>query len=190
MREVKSERLVNEKGIASGIRIRLDKKRTAVPVSSARRRRCRAADGGRVGRGERFPFHKDDMSYRHTVKDISSRVQRRRPVHHGHVRLHGHDEKISRAELLFPAVPIYQYTLSKRRDRLHRPSHRGHEVTEEEFFTKGNPAERSFPLAITRRWRSFRNATIPRCGMCMLFIVRMATTLSPTIPRRSKPPRS
>ncbi len=71
LREVMSERLSKRKGYRkAGIRIRLDKKRTAV----ARIKRRLAVQGppGEDGdeEAERFPFHQHDMIYRHTVEDI------------------------------------------------------------------------------------------------------------------------
>ena len=51
--------------------------------------------------------------------------------------LDGHDEEVSGAQLLLPALPVHLHQVPERRDRLHRPPHRGQEVTEEEFFHKG-----------------------------------------------------
>src|SRR5712671_5248597 len=69
LREVMSERLSKRKGYRrAGIRIRLDKKRTAI----ARIRRKMAVQR-RVGEEwddeQRFPFHQDDMIYRHLETD-------------------------------------------------------------------------------------------------------------------------
>src|SRR5215470_13789730 len=71
LREVMSERLSKRKGYRrAGIRIRLDKKRTAVSRIK-RRLAVQRRDGVEEWDEEdRFPFHQDDMIYRHLVTDI------------------------------------------------------------------------------------------------------------------------
>src|SRR5438067_3291417 len=70
LREVMSERLSKRKGYRrAGIRIRLDKKRTA--VARIRRRLAVARSRGDDWDEERrFPFHDDDLIYRHMVEDV------------------------------------------------------------------------------------------------------------------------
>ena len=81
-RQIESKRLSKRKGFRSkGIRPRLDKKRTA----KARIRRKHATTGPRSNRAaensafrhglnesgeERFPFHDDDLKYRHLTEDV------------------------------------------------------------------------------------------------------------------------
>lgn len=76
LRKVEFERLFKQKGFRrKGIRVRLDKKRTA----KSRIKRKKATERGQANhpqpqRGElvqlqRFPFHKDDLRYHHTVTD-------------------------------------------------------------------------------------------------------------------------
>src|SRR5215475_10618078 len=69
LREVMSERLSKRKGYRkAGIRIRLDKKRTA--ISRIKRRVAAQQDTEDEEDDEqRFPFHQDDMIYRHMVTD-------------------------------------------------------------------------------------------------------------------------
>ncbi len=70
LREIESERLSRRKGYRSvGLRVRLDKRRT---VKEKIRRRL-AARHGRVlkaGEARRFPFHGEDLTYRHRVTSI------------------------------------------------------------------------------------------------------------------------
>ena len=71
LREIPSERVSKRKGFRKmGVRVRLDKRRTAM----ARIRR-KVAVMRRDGLTEwdpeqRFPFHTDDMTYRHLVEDV------------------------------------------------------------------------------------------------------------------------
>jgi hypothetical protein len=51
-----------------GIRVRLDKRRTA--VARVKRKKAAQRSGEEIDRLERFPFHNDDLTYRHTVTDI------------------------------------------------------------------------------------------------------------------------
>ena len=68
LRQIEVERLFRQKGYRrKGIRVRLDKKRTArsrLKRKKATLKRHAAAPSGR------FPFHKDDLRYHHTVTDI------------------------------------------------------------------------------------------------------------------------
>ncbi len=69
LREVIAERLSKRKGYRKeGIRIRLDKKRTAL----SRIKRKIAAQAGKTEKDAddpRFPFRKEDMTYRHMIED-------------------------------------------------------------------------------------------------------------------------
>src|SRR5215471_10747316 len=72
LREELSERISKRKGYRkAGIRIRLDKKRTA--IARIRRKLAVQRRVGEVGDEwddeQRFPFHQDDMIYRHLVTD-------------------------------------------------------------------------------------------------------------------------
>ena len=69
LRQVASVRLSKRKGYRSvGIRVRLDKRRTV----RAKLRRQLAARGRAEDPSEevRFPFHEDDLTYRHVVADV------------------------------------------------------------------------------------------------------------------------
>jgi uncharacterized protein len=68
LRQMEVERQYRQKGYRKkGIRVRLDKKRTA----RSRVKRKKAAQRINVPglRSERFPFHKDDLRYHHTVTE-------------------------------------------------------------------------------------------------------------------------
>lgn len=68
LREIESERQTKRKGYRQvGIRVRLDKRRTA--KERIRRRFARERSSGPES-VERFPFHEDDLVYRHVTTDI------------------------------------------------------------------------------------------------------------------------
>lgn len=69
LREIESERQSRRKGYRSvGIRLRLDKRRT---VKEKLRRRVATRDTSRESQEkERFPFHEDDLVYRHVTTDM------------------------------------------------------------------------------------------------------------------------
>jgi len=68
LRQIEVERLFKQKGFRrKGIRARLDKKRTA--RSRIKRKKATLKHHAMVPSG-RFPFHKDDLRYHHTVSDI------------------------------------------------------------------------------------------------------------------------
>ena len=82
-------------------------------------------------------------------------VQRRRPLHHGHLGLDGHDEEVPGAQLLLPALPVHPHQVPQRRDRLRRPSHRGaRRSPRRSSSTRASPAARSSRPATRRRSRS------------------------------------
>ncbi|MHB8347001.1 MAG: YeaH/YhbH family protein [Acidiferrobacterales bacterium] len=69
LREVPVEALRKRKGFRRvGIRAHLDKKRTAM-ARMRRKQVAQAAVGIELGAG-RFPFHRDDLKYRHIVRDL------------------------------------------------------------------------------------------------------------------------
>jgi sporulation protein YhbH len=68
LRQIEVERQYRQKGIRrKGIRVRLDKKRTA---RSRVKRKKAALKRHPIDLSGRFPFHKDDLRYHHTVTDI------------------------------------------------------------------------------------------------------------------------
>ncbi len=69
LREIEIERQYRRKGYRKkGIRVRLDKRRTA--RSRVKRKQATQRGVATNLRSERFPFHKDDLTYRHTVSEI------------------------------------------------------------------------------------------------------------------------
>ena len=75
LRKIEFERLIRQKGYRrKGIRVRLDKKRTALSrvkrkKAMQRRQSARPLAIRESSLLERFPFHKDDLRYHHTVTD-------------------------------------------------------------------------------------------------------------------------
>jgi sporulation protein YhbH len=69
LREIEAERQSRRKGYRSvGIRVRLDKRRTV--KEKLRRRLASHRMPEETGSKERFPFHEDDLVYRHVTTDI------------------------------------------------------------------------------------------------------------------------
>ena len=69
LREIAAPRLSRRKGYRSvGVRVRLDKRRT-VKAKVRRRLATRHTSDHFLGDRERFPFHDDDLTYRHLVTD-------------------------------------------------------------------------------------------------------------------------
>lgn len=138
LREVMSERLSKRKGYRkAGIRIRLDKKRTA--VARIKRRLAVQGPGGEKGdeEAERFPFHQNDMIYRHTVEDI-------RPESNAVVvcimDTSGSMDTMKKYLARSFFFMLYQFVSTKYRNvEIVFVAHHteGREVTEEEFFYKG-----------------------------------------------------
>jgi sporulation protein YhbH len=68
LREIEVEKLYRRKGYRkTGIRVRLDKRRTA--LSRVKRKKASQHEKTVVLQAQRFPFHKDDLTYRHTVTE-------------------------------------------------------------------------------------------------------------------------
>jgi sporulation protein YhbH len=137
LREVMSERLSKRKGYRrAGIRIRLDKKRTA--ISRIRRRLAVARrEGGEWDEERRFPFHDDDLIYRHMVEDV-------RPESNAVVLCimdtSGSMDTMKKYLARSFFFLLYQFVCTKYRNvEIVFIAHHteGREVTEEEFFHKG-----------------------------------------------------
>jgi len=132
-----SERLSKRKGYRkAGIRIRLDKKRTAV-ARIKRRLAVQSQAGEEWDEEERFPFHQNDMIYRHTVEDI-------RPESNAVVvcimDTSGSMDTMKKYLARSFFFMLYQFVSTKYRNvEIVFVAHHteGREVTEEEFFYKG-----------------------------------------------------
>lgn len=69
LREIEVEQMYKRKGYRKkGIRVRLDKRRTA--RSRVKRRKATQREEIISFQSRRFPFHQDDLTYRHTVSDV------------------------------------------------------------------------------------------------------------------------
>ncbi len=143
LREVLSERMSKRKGYRkAGIRIRLDKRRTV----KKRIRRQLAVSRGELGAEsaenpedteERFPFHKDDMVYRHLIENV-------RPESNAVVicimDTSGSMDTMKKYLARSFFFLLYQFVNAMYRnvERVFIAHHtEGREVTEEEFFHKG-----------------------------------------------------
>jgi sporulation protein YhbH len=140
LREIPAERISKRKGYRRvGIRVRLDKKRTV----KRKIRRELSAKRMTEGAGEewdekkRFPFHEDDLTYRHLVEDI-------RPESNAVVLCvmdtSGSMDTMKKYLARSFFFLLYQFVCAKYRNvEIVFIAHHteGREVTEEEFFHKG-----------------------------------------------------
>ena len=137
LREVLSDRISKRKGFRkAGIRIRLDKKRT---VKSRIKRRLASTrpDDDQTDEEERFPFRKEDLVYRHLVEDV-------RPESNAAVLCimdtSGSMDTLKKYLARSFFFMLYQFVCTKYRNvEIAFIAHHteGKEVTEEEFFYKG-----------------------------------------------------
>ena len=137
LREVLSDRISKRKGFRkAGIRIRLDKKRT---VKSRIKRRLASTrpDDNQTDEEERFPFRKEDLVYRHLVEDV-------RPESNAAVLCimdtSGSMDTLKKYLARSFFFMLYQFVCTKYRNvEIAFIAHHteGKEVTEEEFFYKG-----------------------------------------------------
>ncbi len=137
LREVLSDRISKRKGFRkAGIRIRLDKKRT---VKSRIKRRLASTrqDEDQMEEEERFPFRKEDLVYRHLVEDV-------RPESNAAVLCimdtSGSMDTLKKYLARSFFFMLYQFVCTKYRNvEIAFIAHHteGKEVTEEEFFYKG-----------------------------------------------------
>lgn len=137
LREIMSERLSKRKGYRkAGIRIRLDKKRTA--ISRIRRKLAvQRREGDEWDEERRFPFHQDDMIYRHMETDT-------RPESNAVVLCimdtSGSMDTMKKYLARSFFFLLYQFVCTKYRNvEIVFIAHHteGKEVTEEEFFHRG-----------------------------------------------------
>src|SRR3989338_8418760 len=137
LREVLSERISKRKGYRhAGIRIRLDKKRTA--ISRIRRKLAvQRRVGDELDEEQRFPFHQDDMTYRHLEPDT-------RPDSNAVVfcimDTSGSMDMMKKNLARSFFFLLYQFVRTKyEHDEVVFITHQttGKEVTEDEFFHKG-----------------------------------------------------
>ena len=137
LREVLSDRISKRKGFRkAGIRIRLDKKRT-VKSRIKRRLATTRSDDDQTDEEERFPFRKEDLVYRHLVEDV-------RPESNAAVLCimdtSGSMDTLKKYLARSFFFMLYQFVCTKYRNvEIAFIAHHteGKEVTEEEFFYKG-----------------------------------------------------
>jgi uncharacterized protein len=137
LRQVMSDRTSKRKGYRrAGVRVRLDKKRTAI-ARVKRRLAVARREGDEWDDERRFPFHQDDMTYRHMVEDA-------RPESNAAVLCimdtSGSMDTMKKYLARSFFFLLYQFVCTKYRNvELVFVAHHteGREVTEEEFFYKG-----------------------------------------------------
>ena len=137
LREVLSDRISKRKGFRkAGIRIRLDKKRTA-KSRIKRRLATTRQDDDQTDEEQRFPFRKEDLIYRHLVEDV-------RPESNAAVLCimdtSGSMDTLKKYLARSFFFLLYQFVCTKYRNvEIVFIAHHteGKEVTEEEFFYKG-----------------------------------------------------
>ncbi len=138
LREVMSDRLGKRKGFRrAGIRIRLDKKRTVKSRIKRRLASTTRQDDAQMEEEERFPFRKEDLVYRHLVEDV-------RPESNAAVLCimdtSGSMDTLKKYLARSFFFMLYQFVCTKYRNvEIAFIAHHteGREVTEEEFFYKG-----------------------------------------------------
>ncbi|GIW44515.1 MAG: UPF0229 protein [Candidatus Binatia bacterium] len=135
LRELPAQRILRRKGYRpAGLRIRLDKRRT---VKSKVRRRLATQRRSELGLGDRFPFHEDDLTYRHMVPDIKEESN---AVVLCMMDTSGSMDTMKKYLARSFFFLLYQFVRTKYRNvELVFIAHHteAREVTEEEFFHKG-----------------------------------------------------
>jgi len=134
--EIEIERQYRRKGYRrKGIRVRLDKRRTA--RSRVKRKLATQRGGTASFQAGRFPFHKDDLTYRHTVSEI-------RPESNAVVfcimDASGSMDTMKKYLARSFFFLLYRFLCTKYQNvEIVFIAHHteAHEVTEEEFFHKG-----------------------------------------------------
>lgn len=137
LRQVMSERISKRKGYRkAGIRIRLDKKRTA--ISRIRRKLAvQRREGEELDEDQRFPFHQDDMIYRHLETDTRPESN---AVVFSIMDTSGSMDMMKKYLARSFFFLLYQFVSTKYNNvKIVFVAHHteGKEVTEEEFFHKG-----------------------------------------------------
>src|SRR5574342_189802 len=136
LRQIEVEQLLRRKGYRKkGIRIRLDKRCTAI-ARVKRKKAVQRADAFAL-RPQRFPFHKDDLIYRHTVTEIRRESN---AVVVCIMDTSGSMDTMKKYLARSFFFLLYRFILTKYRNvEIVFVSHHteAYEVTEEEFFHKG-----------------------------------------------------
>lgn len=134
--EIEVERQYRRKGYRKkGIRVRLDKRRTA--RARVKRKKATQREGIIAYQSQRFPFHNDDLTYRHTVSEIR---QESNAVVLCIMDTSGSMDTVKKYLARSFFFLLYQFLCTKYQNvEIVFIAHHteAHEVTEEEFFHKG-----------------------------------------------------
>ena len=171
LRQIPADRIAKREGLSAGrhprpARQAAHRRASGCGASCARRqRRDGDARPRRTPAGDRRGASRSTTTTSSTatsITDVAEGVERRRRVHHGHVRLDGHDEEVPGAELLLPALPVHLHQVPQRRDRLHRPPHRGATRSPRtSSSTRASPAARSSRRATPKALEIISDALPP-----------------------------
>ena len=136
LREIEVEDQFKRKGYRrKGIRVRLDKKRTA--ISRVKRKLATQRDQEERPRADRFPFHNDDLIYRHTVAEMRKESN---AVVLCVMDTSGSMDTLKKYLARSFFFLLYQFLCTRYQNvEIVFIAHHteAHEVTEEEFFHKG-----------------------------------------------------
>lgn len=134
--EIEVEQQYRRKGYRKkGIRVRLDKRRTA--RARVKRKKATQREGIIAYQSQRFPFHNDDLTYRHTVSEIR---QESNAVVLCIMDTSGSMDTVKKYLARSFFFLLYQFLCTKYQNvEIVFIAHHteAHEVTEEEFFHKG-----------------------------------------------------
>ncbi len=134
--EIEVEQQYRRKGYRKkGIRVRLDKRRTA--RARVKRKKATQREGIIADQAQRFPFHNDDLTYHHTVSEIRRESN---AVVLCIMDTSGSMDTVKKylARSFFFLLYQFLYTKYQNVEIVFIAHHtEAHEVTEEEFFHKG-----------------------------------------------------
>ena len=134
--EIEVEQQYRRKGYRKkGIRVRLDKRRTA--LARVKRKKATQREGIIAYQSQRFPFHNDDLTYHHTVSEIRRESN---AVVLCIMDTSGSMDTVKKylARSFFFLLYQFLYTKYQNVEIVFIAHHtEAHEVTEEEFFHKG-----------------------------------------------------
>ena len=132
LKQAMAERVAKRKGYRkAGIRVRLDRRRT---VKAKLRRKIAAGvppaseaaeDETDAAERIKFPFRKEDLTYKRLVLDEREESNAVVVCIMDTSGSMDTAEEVPGAQLLLPALPVPLHQVPGRRDRLHRPPHRG-----------------------------------------------------------------
>ncbi len=138
----------------------------------------------------RFPFHDDDLTYKHLITDVREESN---AVVVCIMDTSGSMDTMKKYLARCFFFLLYQFIRSKYRNvEIVFIAHHteAKEVTEDEFFHKGESGGTLISSGYQKALDIISSATIRRCGTSTPSTAPTATTSTPTTPTRCAPPRS